>query len=504
MERGITATHIGSAITPGALLYSRSTDAGPSRLRYQAVTFSVDRSEDARVQGFQRKTYRDDDGTKEEIAWWNRTVVWSRGMEIHRQYTFEDGGDAEERVMWAGFVWFPPQGYSNSSSQGSHQNDRGAAFASHGHLSVTRPGREGLFGPFHTSQHLIWGQPTPPPSSRQVPKLVRTLVICRKEQATAYYPSGDDFKFHLPFVVETAFPLPSSVGGVLLQRALTRSEKRKINKNRSQEEFSDPRHQSLIEALENNQGPSDPKVYALMNPFHEPKKVIEASVVNSKMIEEGGPLECTDDILFSADDPYHFVMEHDRQEDELVFYTRHKVPVEERPTQPSTHFMRPEDLLVPATTKAEIPRPSLHRAGSAFTTGERRVSTMQGDSMDRTRGGPRISRGGKVDAQHSAAEGGSRLSHSTAELQAALDPFSLPPSAPSHTTKSRISAMNKARVSALGDGSLILEDNARQGLLGATEVDLRETTMMMGLERNSTAERSEMVLERLYTWKAPG
>jgi anaphase-promoting complex subunit 1 len=425
-------------------------------------------------------------------------------MEVHRQYTFEDGGNVEERVMWAGLVWFPPQGSTNASASSRPQETRFSPHVSQGLPSVARPGREGLFGPFHASQHLIWGQPTLPSSDQQSPRLVRTLVVCRREQATAFYPSGDDFKFHLPFVVDLAFPLPLSTGGILLQRALTRAEKRKIDKDISDGGYSDPRHQSLVEALEKNQGHgSEPRAYVLMNPFHEAKKVIEASVIDGKMVEEGGPLEYTDEILFSADDPYPFVLAYDKQEDELVFYLRHRVPLENKPLRPSTQYMRPGDLIAPPTTKAEVPRPSLHRAGSAFTTGDRRASTMQGEATDRTRGGPRISRGGKIDVQHSAVEAGSRLSHSTAELQAVLDPFSLPPSVPPQAANSRLLSQNKARVSARGDGSLILEDIPHQGIHGASEVDLRETTMMMGLERNSTAERSELVLERLYTWKAP-
>jgi len=259
-----------------------------------------------------------------------------------------------------------------------------------------------------------------------------------------------------------------------------------------------------VEALERNHGPSDPKVYTLMNPFHEAAKVIEASVIDGKVIEEGGPLEYTDSILFSAEDPYPFVIAHDQQENELVFYTRHKAPVIDLPTQSSTRFLRPEDLLAaPTKSPAEVPRPSLQRAGSGFVNGDRRISTLQAEAMDRTRRGPRISRGGKIDAQQSATEHGSRPSNGTAELQAALDPFSLPPSASSQITNSRLSSKGKSRASALGEGSLILEENPRHGLLGTTEVDLRETTMMMGLDRNSSALRSEIVLERLYTWKAP-
>jgi len=507
VEAFLEATLVGSGASPGQLLYARSSAAGPSRLRQHPPASTSNGLRDRRDRTIRRTAYLDDNGNEEEISWWGRTVVWCKGMEVHRQFTFEDGGDAEEKVMWAGFVWFPPHGSASFPSSRLHHGEGQDAKSGLTELRNTlRPGREGLFGPFHGSQHLVWGQPVPPTSDRNPPRLVRTLVICRTEQATAYFPSGDDFKFHLPFAVDAAFPLPPSIGGIVLQRALTRSERRDLDRGRAHGAYSDPRHQSLVEALENSQGPSDPRVYALMNPFQEARKVIEASVIDDRIVEEGGPLECTDDILFSADDPYPFVLAYDRRENELVFYSRHLVPIADRAAPPLARFMRPEDLLPtpPTNMNGELPRPSLQRTGSAFTAGERRISNMQGEASDRTRGGPRISRGGKIDATQIARDVGSRPSNSTAELQAALDPFSLPPSVPSQVMNSRLSSKGISRVSALGgEGSLILEENPRQGLFGAPELDLRETTMMMGLDRGSLAERSEVVLERLHTWKAP-
>jgi hypothetical protein len=41
------------------------------------------------------------------------------------------------------------------------------------------------------------------------------------------------------------------------------------------------------------------------------------------------------------------------------------------------------------------------------------------------------------------------------------------------------------------------------GLLDVAERDLKETTMVMGLERQSGV-RSEMVLDRIGVWKPPG
>lgn len=44
---------------------------------------------------------------------------------------------------------------------------------------------------------------------------------------------------------------------------------------------------------------------------------------------------------------------------------------------------------------------------------------------------------------------------------------------------------------------------ARMALHGAVEKDLRETTMMMGLDKEEKAERSEVVLEKVGSWKPP-
>jgi hypothetical protein len=443
---------------------------------------------------FQRNTYTGPDGLEEEIGWWGRTVVWSRGPEIHRTFSFEeDAGSRDDRVTWAGFVWFPAHGDSTDRDLGAETT-----------TEVEPPtqkrstGKEGLFGPFHQSQDAIWGQAPATTSGAQHPRLVRTLLICRREQATVFYPSGDDFKLHLPFLVDAAFALSPDTGGVMLQRALTRAERRKIDGETTPP--LDPRSKSLMDAMTDQAG-SEPRVYALMNPFHEIKRVIEAQVQEETIVDEGAPLGWTDAILFSADDPYPFVIALDRQENELVFYVRRRVPMVDAAPAPTKMYQRPHELmeeLSPVSpTEPLHPRPTMHRAASGFIK-DRRLSAMQTETNDRTRSGPRVSRGGMIEPQLATHERTTRSSNTTADLQAALDPLPLAATNASKPTGSRLST--RGRTSILGQA--VPPEPPNGGISHTTQEDLRRTTMLMGLERESTA-RSEMVLERMWTWRIP-
>ena len=491
----LAAIHVGTAHSPAQLLHARAVASQQPIASSSKSTLTNDLFNAADATRFQRNTYVGPEGTEEEIGWWGRTVVWGRGPEVHRTLSFEeDAGSKDDRVTWAGFVWFPAHGDTTGPDRGAEKEVKVQSSK-----RKRSSGREGLFGPFHQSQDAIWGQPQVTASNDHRPRLVRTLLVCRKEQATVFYPSGDDFKLHLPFQVDAAFALPPDTGGVMLQRGLTRAEKRKLDGGATS--LTDPRSQSLMDAMTTQVG-SDPRLYALMNPFHESKRVIEAQVLDEAIVDEGAPLGWTDDVLFSADDPYPFVIALDKQENEVVFYARHRVPIVESAPAPTKSYQRPHELmeeLSPVSpTEPLHPRPSLHRAASGFAK-DKRLPSMQTDTNDRTRSGPRVSRGGMIEPQHSTHERTTRTSNTTADLQAALDPLPLAATKTAKATTSRLSTKAGGRSSVLGQA---VPEVTGMGVSHATHEDLRRTTMLMGLEREST-DRSEMVLERISTWRVP-
>lgn len=432
----LKAKLIGQAISPGLLLHQRQ----------QSASTSTNTSK--------RSRHIAPDGSEEEIFYFNTTVIWSRGVEIYRQWTFDS--QAEDEVTWAGFVWFPSTLTSSTVDA----------------LGTT----DSTFGPFHTSRHNSWS--SPPQSSSSAHKIVRTTMICLKSRAIVYYPSGESHTVHLPFLIDKAYALPQEMGGVIVQRRLEQSEKRDLEGKKSV--LRGMNQMSMLDEL-GMEKDSLPRLYTLSNPFEEIKQVVEGSVNNGRLVDEE-VIDYSMDVLYVSETPYSFVVVYDQQQQEIIFYIRHNIPLIDTP--PARH-QRPHELLAQAP-----PRPSLHRTGSTFsTTGDRRVSTINAEAMDRTRRGPRVSRGGIVENVQGVAGAG--------ELQAVLDPPSLPPV----PVGSRIKGKARASVADRRDSSLFV-DSDRPALFGAGEWDLRETTMVMGLDREET-RRSEVVLERIWSWKLP-
>lgn len=525
-----------------------------------------------------------DDGFEEEVAWWDNRVVYSRSNQVVRQWTFED---TDQYVTWAGFVWFqnPAASLSLGGSGAGPSSDGGSS-------SVDRS----TFGPFHTSMSASWGSPDLQRSdqlcdaSTSLGPMIRTMVICLVNLAHVYYPSGEDITFHLPFTVEKAFPLPANslppsvtqkgsqdhgMGGLLIQRKLEKRELRRLN-------ASNRPTSSFLKGMENGVGSTSildevvdldedednplPRLYTLTDPFEELRPVVRATLGPGEgegVIVEGSEeaFEQTSSVLFSSDHPYPFVLVHDQDSGNVTFYKRvfapmipaqnptsqHRTPNGHLPTSSSLSAVpaaKPTTSIPPSTSSSgttvqspAVPasrvlsaRPSLHRNPSTFsTTSERRVSGAA-DPLDRTRRGPRISRSGLVDPHPPPS--------STDDLQAALEPPSLPPATvPSAPNGSRLTTKGKARSSIGGPGgSAINGDPMRRlsgagtgsmsdvthhmgGLTGLTkadsslrgmrlpalheahERDLRETTMLMGLDKEEEGNRSDIVLEEIWTWR---
>ncbi|KAK8854800.1 hypothetical protein IAR55_003539 [Kwoniella newhampshirensis] len=522
---------LGSASTPGQLLYARD-DAGPSREPFNnlASFFQHENQQsDARTLGRTLTTQSRKDGVyeEEELVWYGGTVVWSKGSEVFRRYTFEQEG---EDVARATFVWFRNGGDGDKTTMSGGDKKRKGKETTN---DVTQS--SDTFGPFHNSQTEHWGAPRTCSSSSSsssrsssAGKLERTLVVFLQTRAHIYYSSGEDIIVHLPFAIDDSWLLPS--GGVLIQRALEKRELRRFGKDKRKSgsgsllrDMMDHTSMTILDDLldlEDESTPSLPRLYALENPFDELKMIVEGRVEEGfyqspgRLTSQTTPISASSTILHTSRAPYPFVITYDRQSSEVIFYRWTRLPVlpDQPLLPPNPRTMRPEDILRPPEPPQPAPRdsrPSLHRNASSFGPATDRRLSGAADPMDRTqRRAPRISRG---LAQEPPVP--------TDELHAALDPaVGAPPAATTAKRRSRglsvISAAATVASSAEGNrraslaaSSFMLQDmhdpQGKMALHVAAEKDLRETTMMMGLERDEMGTRSDIVLDRIMTWKPP-
>lgn len=388
----------------------------------------------------------------------------------------------------------------------------------------------------------------------------RCLMVFLQRKAYIYFPSGEEVVVHLPFVVERAWSLPSPStestttartgyhrnsdadvgngrGGVMIQRRLERRELRRMQ-SRSRSVLrgmdldphgrgnSDGYASTSMSALDDlldmeEEGDGLPRLWTLERPFEELSMVVEAE--GSRLLSA---IPASSTVLFAAEEPYPILVAYDNHTRQVMFYRRRRVALEvdsemEIPKPAlTTRTMRPSDILhppdpppLPSTITARG-RPSLHRHGSSFAPGpaaaaERRVSG-RADPLDRTtRRAPRLSRGAAAAPEPTGTS-------ATGELHATLDP---PPlgvaiAAPSKSKIARPRASSGIGIGAEGFPSdnrrtsgasafLRQETNDRWAVHGAGERDLRETTMMMGLDKEEKAVRSEIVLERVGSWRPP-
>ncbi|OCF37915.1 hypothetical protein I316_00139 [Kwoniella heveanensis BCC8398] len=523
----LTGKILGSALSPGQLLQTQhqsQEQAGPSRASSPGFTIfrddhsGTDSSSCGRL--IQLVDHHGDDRDEyheEELVWYHQTVVWSRGSEVFRRYTYES---ENENVSKALFAWFK----SGDQTASASANGKGKATSTTSLDSKT-------FGPLNQSRHQSWGGPRTASSSKtKSPQLERTLVVFLRTKAHVYFSSGEDIIVHLPFPIDGARPIAG--GGILVQRALEKRESRRFGKDKNKGHTEsvlrgmDATSLTILDDLmdlEDDNAPSLPRVYALENPFDELRMVASARVedgfdLNStrkskaRLASQPQQIPPSTTILHVSPDPYPFIIAYDRQSSEVVFYRKTRIPdVPDQPSHPpNPTALGPEEILRPPEptpqpkAQAKPSRPSLHRNISSFGPGtDRRLSSVA-DPLDRThRRAPRMSRGVALDTPGP-----------TDDLQAALDPL---PLVPPTTTKRRSRGLSVlSTVPSTSDGirrasaasaSFLLrdvhEEQDRMALHVVAERDLRETTMMMGLERDEVTTRSEVVLDRIWSWKSP-
>jgi anaphase-promoting complex subunit 1 len=479
----LLASLVGPSTTPGTSLLSQqphaSSSHSPSSGRYLSPT-------------------------GDELVWSSRRLIWSKGVQLHRQYTFEHD---EEEISYALFAHFPLETNVLSGEGGKGKQ-----------VDI---GHSDTFGPFQNSHSAIWGNSTPSPSSSTTGKRKEeglALVIFLQTRAHIYLPSGEDVRVHLPYLVEKAWSLPE--GGVMVERALDKREKRRFDKSSalagigSRNGIGKGRRSTALDELGERDLEDEhilryPRLSVLMGPREELKAVVEGSVHvdgNTYKLGYGEDIDSERSVLFSSGEGYPpFVILHSRKTGQIIFTRRVKVPVlkpEEEPPAPALtpRTMRPSDILAPdpppTTATGTRPRPSLRRNPSSITTSDRRTSLA--DPLDRAqRRAPRLSR---AALEPHTGPG---------ELTRTLDP---PPTMPSTISKGRSTSRV---ISGIGGGEekrresgasvLMREDTdavARKAWYSGDDGVYGETTMVMGIEREE-AVRSEVVLDWIWAWTPP-
>lgn len=482
----LEATLFGRDLSPGVLALGvhRGSEASSSRLHSPKVTRVVSPS-------------NQQDGSDEELAWTGGSLIWSRGCEIYRQYTFDID---REDIAYALFTPFRcgegnPQTNLPSKGKGKEKekvldNDEGSGF--------------NTFGSFHTAHRPRSRTETETSEETSESQLQRTLMVFMQSKAYILFPSGERMVVRLPFKIERAWPIPT--GGVIVQRGLDGKEVRRRKRDRTHLfQDVDVGNASVLDALCHVEVEEDlPMLWTLERPFEDFKVITDAW-------DNATPLPSTSKLLHVAVDFCPIAVICHSATQRISFYLRQHV---DSPRDSNHHPVgpppiSPKDTLrqLDSTTKKKI-RPSLGRNASTFgpSTGEDRIVSNRNDPLERTtRRGPRSSRGSmlEVDPAPPSAAG---------ELHAALDPppfamtvnkppskgrprnVSGTPSMPADTSERRVS------------GAFLREETAvtdNRAIYTIAEKDLRETTMIMGLDNREDAPTSSIAFARIDSWRCP-
>lgn len=443
--------------------------------------------------------------SEEELAWSGQTLVWSRGCEVYRQMTF---GHDNESVSYALFTTFRR---GEDTSRGPDGSKKGKAKAQ-SHMAQSQR-LDGTFGPFHVGQNAQWGRldhHDKGPDDR----LERTLTVFLRTKAYIFYPSGEEIVVYLPFLIDRAWPI--ATGGVVVQRKLEAREIRSAQRRKRGVLHGmqvDAGHTSILDNLAELEEETEelPRLWTLERPLEEFKMITGAAHDHSMGIPS------TSECLYIARDPCPIVVLHDTDRQEIVFCRRTKADSSSpRPSVISpvieTSRLSPEDALRPvdAAPGGSRSRPSLTRNPSTFaaTASQDRRTSSQADPLQRvTRRAPRMSKGTTIDMDPAPAS-------VAGELQATLDPPSAAYTMAANTTRAANPKVRSSRQSVAstmtvdssdrrGSGSLFpvnLPAAGNRAVLAVGGVDLRETTMVRGLEQRDEAVKSDIALQKIAVW----
>lgn len=492
------ATVLGSGELPGHVIHSRRRERGHDPLSassFNATASSSKRSTSPHTHLAQSRSLRprsrrtDSQQAKdcypdEVLTWHGREVTWTRGIEVVRRFSFyRDGQD----VTSALFAWFKIDQITGPPSTSSSLETK-----------------DTTFGPFHTSQTAEWGALKP--TSQGGPSgLTRAVVVVLETRAHVFLVTGECVRISVPFRTDGCWALPS--GGLLVSRALeTRRRggrtghyipRLSVDSNMGDRSAID----SIDLRLEEDDTRDLPRLFTLTQLFGEFERVTEARIEGGlgddptpRLWASLSPpchIKPSVTLLHVAPEPYPFIIAWDDEDKEVVVYRHANIPLtadrSEAPKSPGKRHLRPEELMRQTET---LPLPSARRGRASLGRGERRVSGAAPDLLDRSR-----RRASRLSAAHELPV----LEESDPFNE--VDPFH---EAASRTRANSSGAEKGRRSSGLGGASIMREELHDYGkVLGVVAEDLRETTMVMGLE-NDESPRSELVLDQIWSWSPPG
>ena len=524
---------LADALSPGEQAHKRLLDNGrrsvrkswPSRASAPALQRSL-----SSAPVFEADLEHPGEG-QEELAWFDHTVIWSRGSQVIRTFSFDRQGEDVEKTA---FVWFPTV---SSAAESSGPRRESSSAATYKGKSTAAPSiLASPFGPFASSHQSLWGGPRGTTAnydgsiSRPAKaELERTLVIFFKTHAIIYLPSGETITTHLPFQVDGVWPLAE--GGVILQRALERREKKRWARRRKGENVldgldADRTSGSVLDELVDLDDEVDslPRLYTLSTPRGEARPVAQTPNYQggylSSLIKLTSPTRTLSpemSILLVSSKPWPLLVAIDHEAREIVFFRWARIPSATTLSQP-TAVRSP--TLSPLQAMQELPptlppkassRPSMSRKRSSLgpSLGTDRRSSALGvgsaDPLDRSNRRSSIQRQPRQSGIPENRSTAKEILHATLEPE---DPFKAAAARPVRSKRgprglSSSSILESDRRASVGRLDLN-KSMDRMALNAAEEADLRETTMMFGLERDDEGLASEIVTERIWAWPLTG
>ncbi len=454
----------------------------------------------------------------EELAWYRDKVVWSKGNIVFRTFSYEA---EKEHVVMALFAWFDVAAATGTPRSEDIQK------AEIDDVSIPSGS---TFGPFSTSQMATWSDPRRMrKDNRSIPPSLprRCLVVFLQTQAHIYLPSGKVEVVTFPFSVDHVWPLKS--GGLVIQRALTRNERQSVGRGREGLRVSGDGtlDQVMGTTAEPTMGEGSrarlttARMFYLRHPASEVMVLGRTTRGSRGRRGEDRPvttpiftLPVSSETVWVSSDHHPLLVTLDHDTGQLVFYrwTRLSSPavvsigVDDPPPTHRTPPAGATDLF----TARPPQRPSLGRQRSSYAAGggDRRKSGLGRSPAAQTR---RVSSHHHQDphpagpmevitssnALRAALDTNTNIPHagSSSHVRADVDP-------PGMTSRAGPAAGGAARrVSRNGPRDV---ENGRILLNHANETDVRETTMLMGLEENEEGMVTEMVLEEFHRWDLDG
>lgn len=488
----------------------------------------------------------------EELFWFDSTLIWSRGSTVYRTFTYAHEGQRIKHAMFSYFRETPtPSGSSNENDpQGPAEHEVSYASNTRSKRPAKKPPVR-TFGPWATSYNASWSSRTirnitgnDEHGSHNNP-LERCLVVFLENIARVYFPSGEDKILPIPFELDTAWALPG--GGLILQRATTRKEMDAVRKGKERAfaPMTDPNISSMdrtmelmLEELDNNAVGMDlglqpisnqARLYTVTHPTSEMLALCHASALTGGFVDNKGrhrpaarPNQLRSmapgmEIIFVSDAPdLPLYVCYDHLSNDIVFY----------------RWARLSDQQEVSSSTNDAAKVSMDGAPLADMQGVLSANGKPSDRQKRVSIAPEAitySRRPRVSSADATVDMPRRRPSLKRERSNTVTANTVEPSAPQSGVEIVRAALNEngshldpkettARARAEGDvirgfsrkverrwstqaGSRT--SNRDKVLHDMTEADLRETTMLMGLEKVERSVLCDVAGEQIHRWRLP-